>query len=107
MIYMTGDTHRDFERLFWFCKSHQTTREDDVMIILGDVGLNYYGGWRDYHAKQQLASLPLTFFCIHGNHEERPQNIPGYEVKECMVPASCTSPAFLISCSPSTVMCIS
>ena len=52
------------------------------MIILGDVGLNYYGGWRDYHAKQQLSSLPLTFFCIHGNHEERPQNITGYEVKE-------------------------
>ena len=82
MIYMTGDTHRDFERLFWFCKSHQTSAEKDVMIILGDVGLNYYGGWRDHHAKRQLSSMPLTFFCIHGNHEERPQNIDGYCTKE-------------------------
>ena len=24
---------------------------------------------------------PITFFCIHGNHEERPENIGGYKTK--------------------------
>ena len=23
----------------------------------------------------------MTFFCIHGNHEERPENIEGYKTK--------------------------
>ena len=41
MIYITGDTHRDFENIAEFCYSHNTTVED-VIIILGDVGLNYY-----------------------------------------------------------------
>lgn len=81
MIYMTGDLHRDFERLFWFCKRTTTTVENDIMILLGDVGLNYYGGWRDHHAKQELSSLPLTFLCVHGNHEQRPQSVGGYRIK--------------------------
>lgn len=25
--------------------------------------------------------LPITFFCVHGNHEERPENISTYEEK--------------------------
>lgn len=71
MIYITGDNHGKFERIEEFCKQHNTTKQD-VMIILGDVGLNYYGGWRDHHRKKKVAKLPITLFCIHGNHEERP-----------------------------------
>lgn len=43
MIYITRDTHGDFDRLIRFCSRFQTTRED-TMIILGDAGFNYYGG---------------------------------------------------------------
>lgn len=46
MFYITGDTHRDFERIILFCLENKTTR-DDVLIILGDAGINYYGGIKD------------------------------------------------------------
>ena len=48
------------------------------MIILGDAGINYYGGWRDNDLKRRLAALPLTLFSIHGNHEQRPGKIASY-----------------------------
>lgn len=71
MIYITGDTHGDFDRIEEFCRQHNTTKKD-VMIILGDAGLNYHGDWRDAHRKKKVSRIPITFFCIHGNHEERP-----------------------------------
>ena len=71
MFYITGDTHRDFHRIEDFCARIHPTSED-VMIILGDAGINYYGGWRDKDLKRWLAGLPLTLFSIHGNHEQRP-----------------------------------
>lgn len=40
-IYITGDTHRDFDRISFFCEENRTTK-DDIMIILGDAGINYY-----------------------------------------------------------------
>lgn len=77
MIYITGDTHRDFSRIEAFCAEHGTTKED-VMIVLGDAGVNFYGGWRDEHVKDYLDEIPITFFFIHGNHEIRPETIPTY-----------------------------
>ena len=32
--------------------------------------------------KEQIAKLAPTIFCIHGNHEQRPANIPSYKAKE-------------------------
>ena len=77
MFYITGDTHRDFHRIEDFCARINPAPED-VMIILGDAGINYYGGWRDKDLKRRLAALPLTLFSIHGNHEQRPCKIPSY-----------------------------
>ena len=76
-VYITGDTHRRFVRVRNFCRKMGLTR-DDVVVILGDVGVNYFGGSRDVEAKRQLARLAPTFMCIHGNHEERPYNCPDY-----------------------------
>ena len=42
MIYITGDTHRDFDRILEFCDAIGTSQEEDVMIVLGDAGINYY-----------------------------------------------------------------
>ncbi|MBR6617379.1 MAG: metallophosphoesterase [Oscillospiraceae bacterium] len=81
MIYITGDTHGNFCRIKSFCMNHPTTTED-VMIILGDAGINYYGGAKDSKLKHKLSKLPLTLFCIHGNHEMRPHTIPSYEKRE-------------------------
>jgi len=46
MIYLTGDTHRDFKLVAAFCDTVDSTR-DDVLIILGDAGINYFGGEKD------------------------------------------------------------
>ena len=80
MFYITGDTHGQFERIEAFCKRFETTK-GDVMIILGDVGINYSGGSRDRMKKEFLDALPITIFAIHGNHEQRPQTIEGYQEK--------------------------
>ena len=79
-IYITGDTHANFERIYKFCNNYKTNR-NDLMIILGDSGINYYLNDYDYILKNSLLQYPITFFCIHGNHEERPENIKTYKTK--------------------------
>lgn len=78
IVYLTGDTHGRFERIVDFCSRREMDREN-TFVILGDAGLNFYGGLRDALGKEQLAKLPCTFFCIHGNHEQRPGPKLGYE----------------------------
>jgi len=80
MIYITGDTHGEFGRIEAFCRRFGTCRED-VMVILGDAGINFSGGIRDMRKKEFLEALPITVFAIHGNHERRPQTIEGYQEK--------------------------
>lgn len=80
-VFLTGDTHGRFSRIESFCKKQHLT-EDDVLVILGDVGLNYFGDYRDNIGKTRLRDLPCTFFCIHGNHEARPTQAMGYVQKE-------------------------
>ena len=53
MFYITGDTHRDFGNVAVFCKRMKTTKED-VMIVLGDAGINFHGGFLDRLKKQEL-----------------------------------------------------
>ena len=81
MIYITGDTHGDMNRIVRFCERMETSQED-IMIILGDVGLNYNGDSRDRRNKEKVANLPITLFCIHGNHERRPTTIVEYKLQE-------------------------
>lgn len=81
MVVLTGDTHGELDRIEEFCEENDTTHQD-VMVILGDAGINYWLDERDEKVKAQVAQLPLTLFCIHGNHEERPEELPGYEEME-------------------------
>ncbi len=76
MIYITGDTHGQFGTIEFFCKRFRISK-DDVMIILGDVGIYFGGGIWDMRKKEFLKSLPITIFAIHGNHEQRPGTIEG------------------------------
>ena len=80
-VYLSGDTHGRFERIACFCRDNRTTRED-VLIILGDAGVNYYINHRDEKLKQYIATMPITLLCIHGNHEARPTAVLGYEPVE-------------------------
>lgn len=81
MVYITGDKHAEFENVINFCVKNRTTK-DDIMIILGDAGINYYANEFDLPLKNKLKEIPITFFCIHGNHEERPENIESYKTKK-------------------------
>lgn len=78
MFYITGDIHGEWDRIEDFCLKMKTTK-DDVLILLGDVAVNYYGGARDILSKKYLASLDVTLFCIHGNHEMRCNHLPCYQ----------------------------
>lgn len=80
-IFITGDTHGDFTRIEAFCKKMETTKED-MIIILGDVGINYYLSKRDTLLKKKLSEFPITLFSLYGNHECRPENIKTYEEKK-------------------------
>ena len=77
MIYITGDTHGNFQRIKEFCQEQKTTK-DDYLIILGDAGINYFGT-PDNKLKEELTKIPITFLCVYGNHEERPENIKTYQ----------------------------
>lgn len=46
MIYITGDCHGEFGKIRRFCMEMGTARED-IMIILGDAGINISNGLRD------------------------------------------------------------
>lgn len=77
MIYITGDTHRDFSRL-----NNLKCNKDDMLIVLGDAGINYYLNEEDIKCKDYLKKFKIKFFCIRGNHEERPENISTYKEVE-------------------------
>jgi len=77
LIYLTGDPHGNFNRIQLFCEEFNTSK-DDIMIILGDAGINYYGGKKDLKLKEELSTWPITLFMVRGNHEMNPENIPSY-----------------------------
>lgn len=63
MIYITGDTHRDFSRL-----DNIKFNKDDMLIILGDAGINYCLNGEDNKFKEYLKKYNVKMFCIRGNH---------------------------------------
>lgn len=77
MIYITGDVHGFFGRVHRFAREYKTT-EDDILIILGDAGINYWGNPKDKKLKNRLKGLNLTLLCVHGNHEMRPETLESY-----------------------------
>lgn len=80
MVYITGDIHGSADSIYeLFMRFHPTP--EDIIVLLGDVGLNYTGQMRDRLLKHEFCDMRSTFFCIHGNHENRPQNICSYQEK--------------------------
>ena len=77
MIFFTGDIHGNVNGVAAFINKVHPTMED-VIVLLGDVGANYYNGRKDYLMKQWLNDSGTRFLCIHGNHEMRPVHVSGY-----------------------------
>lgn len=76
-VFITGDTHRDFTRIKSFCEKYETTL-DDTIIILGDVGINYFLDIEDVRLKYRLSKMKINLFCVKGNHEKYPAKINTY-----------------------------
>ncbi len=81
MVYYTGDIHGESSDFARRCMNISMTSGDTV-IILGDVGANYYGNERDVKFKTDVTHSNATILCVHGNHEMRPWNISTYKTKE-------------------------
>lgn len=79
-FFITGDKHRDFSSVRKFCR-RMRTRYQDVLIVLGDAGFNYHGDRRDDRLKARVSRWHITLFCLHGNKENRPENVGTYGVR--------------------------
>lgn len=78
MVYITGDIHGEVARVREMVAKCDIT-PDDIIVLLGDVGMNYYGNKHgDRHRKKKLNSLGIKILCIHGNHEMRPESLITY-----------------------------
>lgn len=81
MVYYTGDTHGDIEKIRQFAYKFHLSK-DDTIVILGDAGYNYAGERsNDSGKKRKIAKMNCNVLCIHGNHEKRPCHIPSYKTK--------------------------
>ena len=80
MIYITGDTHGDFRRVESFCRSADTKKED-ILIILGDAGINSSGEENDMQKKELLESLEMYYkvFFLGEITEDDLKKMPGSE----------------------------
>ena len=69
-----GDTHGVFTWLNNDTLS-QYKPEETAIIILGDAGFNFYLSKTDSRLKKEVNEKGFTFYCVRGNHEQRPQEI--------------------------------
>lgn len=81
MVYFMGDMHGLLDPLVACIEKYMPTSED-TLVLLGDVGVNYYGGRRDNILKAIMNDIGIEMLCIHGNHERRPTRELGYIAKE-------------------------
>lgn len=77
--YITGDTHgRNEVRLEHFDRGEDFTQI--ALIILGDSGINFYLNSSDRNRKKRLNDIGINLYLVRGNHEERPENLPGIKM---------------------------
>ena len=76
---ITGDTHCRVEDRLAEIEANMSSYNptETAVIILGDAGLNFWLGGSDKKHKRESAKFGYTIYCVHGNHEERPENL-GY-----------------------------
>lgn len=75
-IWVIADIHGSISPIENFWRRNRDLinflKDTDCIILLGDVGANYYLNKKDTFFKSKLEQYPFTYFCIRGNHEERP-----------------------------------
>jgi len=83
-IWVTGDKHGNFDLLPMWCDGNNTKRDEDLLIILGDAGINYYSQESEItrRIKERIFQEKITLLCVRGNHEERPSNLSNYSLQD-------------------------
>lgn len=74
-VYVMSDIHGRWQCVRDFIlrnKIKEKFTKEDTLILLGDTGANFFFNHRDEEFKEKLEKMPITFFIIRGNHEERP-----------------------------------
>lgn len=71
---LRGDNHGSFTWMDY--QLHDYKPEETAIIILGDVGLNFYLNKRDAQTKREVESKGYYLYCVRGNHEMRPEHLP-------------------------------
>ena len=79
MVFLCGDLHGRPDNVLKLNKKVKLT-EEDTLVLLGDVGANYYGGSRDKQFKELLSQVPAKILCVRGNHEMRPSDLASYHI---------------------------
>ena len=73
---ITGDCHGQVENRLAYIKDFMPEYEptETAVIILGDVGFQYYKNKKDWKLKHHAAQFGYTIYCLRGNHEDRISN---------------------------------
>lgn len=73
--FIRGDTHGDFS---WLQQHMFEALEptETAFIILGDCGINTGKEPRDSDVKRAIAQTGFNIYCVRGNHEIRPSDVP-------------------------------
>lgn len=80
-FWITGDTHGAVvSRLNTPLYVDNFIPEENAFIILGDSGLNYYLNNKDQRHKVEVENKGVYIYCVRGNHEARPKNVPNMEL---------------------------
>lgn len=81
MRFVTGDIHGDVYEVVNAIRKYGIQKADSI-LLLGDVGVNYYGDANDGLRKHILNNTNVPVLCVHGNHEMRPETIRSYYEEE-------------------------
>lgn len=73
---ITGDCHGGVTDRLACIKDAMPEYEpaETAVIILGDVGFQYYKNKKDWKLKHHAAQFGYTIYCLRGNHEDRISN---------------------------------
>lgn len=74
MIYITGDIHGDIQT-FKDVMGRVTCKLENTLIVLGDLGVNYYLNKIDKKFKKIISEYNINLFVIRGNHDANPANL--------------------------------
>lgn len=82
-VILLGDVHGNFkdvrDLVTYYKSGSRPLGETDTIILLGDVGANFFFNHRDESFKKKLNNYGVNLFCIRGNHEQRPSLIKEQE----------------------------